>query len=391
MVATRWQFTAIDTLFFRDAAPFHAGEGGQGGQNSLFPPTMNTLQGAIRYQLALTQGWHPGAESFPVELGSNDDLGDLKLRGPYLYFNNELLLPSPLFLLRSQHDYNGTIQTIYHRLLPGQETIKCDLGEVRLPVMPPGATGAKLMENYWLTVTAMEKVLAGGVPDAVNYSSNTELNHNIPPNGVVGSNELWDYEPKVGITKNHETHTAKDKHLYAINMIRLHHQLSIVAGVDGIPREWQEPMFNQPQMVTLGGEGKLAELNITDELIKLPDLPELQSVKGKVRFTVTLITPGYFGSQEKTAQSILSLKPWIDSKCITACVGKAKQIGGWDLAEQRPRSLRSFIPAGSTWFFEGEEREMEIIRDLHGKFIGDEQSNAFGYGQVLIGRWEEEK
>jgi hypothetical protein len=34
---------------------------------------------------------------------------------------------------------------------------------------------------------------------------------------------------------------------------------------------------------------------------------------------------------------------------------------------------------------------MEIIRDLHGKFIGDEQSNAFGYGQVLIGRWEEEK
>lgn len=390
MVATRWCFTAVDTLFFRDAAPFHAGEGGQGGQSSLFPPTMNTLQGAIRYQLALAQGWRPGEGSFPVELGSNDDLGELKLQGPYLYFNNQLLLPSPWFLLHLQHNYNSTSQTTYHRLSPGRDTIKCNLGEVRLPVMPSEVAGAKPMENYWLTVNAMEKVLSGGVPDAINLS-NAEINHIIPPNGVVGSKELWEYEPKVGITKDPNTHTAKDKNLYAINMIRPRHQLSVVVGVEGIPHEWLGPIANQPQLVNLGGEGKLAELSVTDEQIKLPELPKLQSINGKVRFTVTLITPGYFGPQEKTAQSVLSLNPWIDSKCITACVGKIKQIGGWDLAKQRPRPLRSYIPAGSTWFFEGEEKEIDTIRSLHGNFIGDEQSNAYGYGQIIVGRWEEEK
>ena len=52
MTAMRWS-SALDPSFRCGPAPFHAGEGGQGGQQSLF---LQTPTGAIRYQLAVGQG-----------------------------------------------------------------------------------------------------------------------------------------------------------------------------------------------------------------------------------------------------------------------------------------------------------------------------------------------
>lgn len=386
MATVLWEFTPLDTLFFRGAAPFNAGEGGQGGQNSLFPPFMTTLQGMIRYQLALRRGWKPGGKNFPVELGDNDDLGDLKLCGPYLYYDNELLMPVPQFLLRLNGDKEKPAS--YHRLFPGNE-ICCDLGQLRLPVMPPESIGAKPMENYWLTVTAMERILAGGIPEKENFNVIMDRSNGcIATDGVVSSDQLWKNEPKVGIMRNADTRIAEDKNLYAINMIRTAKPLKMVVGVDGISEKWSMSVNEQSRVVKLGGEGKLVGLNILKRTIKLPNMQELKVVDGKVRFTVTLITPGYFGNREQTQNAIMNLKPWIDHTCITACVGKAQQIGGWDLSVNRPRSLRSFIPAGSSWFFEGSEADIDEITKLHGEYIG--KCNEYGYGQILIGRWEEE-
>jgi len=386
MTAVQWQFEALDTYFFREAAPFHAGEGGQGGQSSIFPPMMSTLQGVIRYQLALSQGWRPGVDnSLPSELGDINHLGNLRLSGPYLYCNKELLLPAPLFLLRL-HD-EGKNGKGYYRLLPG-DPVSCDLGRVRLPVMPDGVRGAKPLDNYWLTLSALEKVLAGGfLEDDGSAAGAGQSVANIPANGVVGSDQLWKSEPKVGIGREKDTRSAKDKNIYAINMIRPKKEVSVVVGVDGIPKEWSIAENFRNKIVNLGGEGKLAKLDILEQLIELPAMPELTSVKGKVRFTVTLITPGYFGNQEQTRNAIMNLKPWINQTCVTACVGKVRQIGGWDLSNDRPRPLRSFIPAGSTWFFEGVEADINGLAKLHGQYIGE--SNAYGYGQILVGRWED--
>lgn len=387
MAAVQWQFEALDTFFFREAAPFNAGEGGQGGQASVFPPAMSTLQGAIRYQLASCRGWHPGAGNLPPELGDNNDLGDLRLSGPYLYCDKELLLPAPLFLLRL-HDEVGK-KTSYHRLLPG-DPVLCDLDEkvVRLPVMPDGAGGAKPMDNYWLSAATMERVLAGGVPEDDDSSAGFDKPAGcIFANGVAGSDQLWKSEPRVGIELDANSRTAKESNLYAINMIRPKKHVALVVGVDGIPEEWCQSVRQNTNVVNLGGEGKLAGLKITDKQIELPAMPDLIPVKGKVLFTVTLITPGYFGNRKQTQKAIMSLQPWINQTCITACIGKARQIGGWDLSANRPRPLLPFIPSGSTWFFEGDEADIDEIAELHGQYLGER--NAYGYGQILIGRWEE--
>jgi len=386
MTTTIWKFSALDTLFFRGAVPFNAGEGGQGGQTSMFPPAISTIQGAIRYQLAVSQGWRPPS-TLPAELGDGDSLGQLKLRGPYLLVNDELLFPCPLFLVRQQQQHAQGTQVTYYRLSPGQETVQCDLGNVRLPLMPAGVRGAKPMENYWLNASAMTRVLAGGVPYShsieVNASDSTGPNHS----GVYDSKHLWEYEPKVGIGRDSGKRTAEDKNLYAINMVRPMKEVSIAVAVEGLGNEWFQRLESKPNLINLGGEGKLAAMEITRRAISLPDLPELEIEHGRVRFTVTLITPAYFGNREETIQVISNLKPWINCECVTACISKAIQIGGWDLAQQRPRPLRSYIPAGSTWFFEGDAAQIDAIKGLHGSLIGEETSQAYGYGQILIGRW----
>ncbi|MDI9480519.1 MAG: type III-B CRISPR module-associated Cmr3 family protein [Bacillota bacterium] len=378
MTVTLWKFTALDTFFFRGAAPFNAGEGGQGGQASMFPPTMSTLQGAIRYQLAIGQGWQPNS-ALPIELGDSDDLGQLRLRGPYLFYNDDLLLPCPLLVIRRLQGHGMTTQVNYHRLAPGQKTVKCDLGTVNLPVMPPGLKGAKPMENYWLNTAAMNRVLAGGVPEARGAEPNYS--------GIYDNDQLWKTEPKVGIGRDSGTRTAQDKNLYAIKMIRPEKGLSIAVSVEGLGNEWIKPLKSKPRLVNLGGEGKLASLEILKQFIRLPDLPELAIDKGKVRFTVSLITPGYFGNREETIDAVSGLKEWIKGECITACVGKAIQVGGWDLAKHQPRPLKSYIPPGSTWFFEGDASQVDSIKEMHGSLIGKEESHPYGCGQILIGSW----
>jgi len=365
MTAMRWEFEALDNLFFRGPAPFHAGEGGQGGQRSLFPPTINTLQGTIRYQLAVGQGWKPGEDRlWPGELGDNDDLGNLRLRGPYLCKDGEILFPAPLFLLSRDTDR-------YYRLNLGKK-VSTDIGQVRLPIMPQGSVGAKPMEQYWLTRPAMERVLAGEVP------------HNSSPQEVYRCYDLWKDEPKVGIKRDAATRIAKDSMLYAVSMVRPIKGVTVVVSVDGIQKEWAQGL---PQIVNLGGEGKFARLQVTDEKICLPPVPKMKPVNGKILFTVTLITPGYFG--ETTNQSVMGRFTDIPGRCVSAYIGKVIQAGGWDLKLRQPRPLRPFLPVGSTWFFESDESSLPQIEGLHGQCLGDDQSKSYGYGQILIGRWEE--
>lgn len=76
--------------------------------------------------------------------------------------------------------------------------------------------------------------------------------------------------------------------------------------------------------------------------------------------------------------------PGIPGECISACIGKSVQAGGWDTQNFRPRPLEPLIPSGSTWFYEAGENELEQVLSLHGEVFDD----ALGFGQILIGLWE---
>ena len=92
----QWRFDPLDSWFFREARTFDTS--GSNELNSLFPPPARTVAGAVRTLIGETQGvdWQDFANAekyadLKQSIGSGDDLGALRIRGPYPLWNNERL------------------------------------------------------------------------------------------------------------------------------------------------------------------------------------------------------------------------------------------------------------------------------------------------------------
>ncbi|HHX51769.1 MAG TPA: hypothetical protein GX711_10060, partial [Clostridia bacterium] len=90
-----WLLSGVDSWFFRGARSFRAGEGGVQHIASLFPPSIITLQGLVRLTLAMGKGWTPNQPAtWPKEeLGDEENLGKLRLQGPFLRYNERWFFP----------------------------------------------------------------------------------------------------------------------------------------------------------------------------------------------------------------------------------------------------------------------------------------------------------
>lgn len=361
-----WSFRSLDTLFFRDGTPFHQGEVGGASPKSQFPPTMVTMQGAIRTTLASKQGWSPQhPDQWPEQLGTPDDLGDIRLSGPYLRWMKEPLFPAPFLLFgeRKQDQKNWNLT----RLTPGKP-VDSDLGDdLRFPQLSEQIEGD--MFQGWLTRTGLEAVLRSELPEY---------------NDMYQTSELWKEESKIGIARNQVSRVTEEGQLYTLSHVRPNNQLDLMVGVEGIPTEWHP---SAPHGITLGGEGKFAELRVTDWPKKwFPIMPTIPLENGKLRFTVSLLTPGYY---EHIEQVITAGPPNVPGTCVSASIGKIMSVGGWDLERARPRPMKSLIPAGSTWFFEAAEENREQIEHLHGICSGE--MTAYGMGQMVMGIWRDQE
>lgn len=362
-----WEFKALDTVFFRDGTPHNAGEGGQTGVAGRFPPFMTTLQGAVRTALAYGQGWSPEEpEKWPQELGDHDNIGKLVLNGPYLCKKEEILFPAPHLLIKAKQPEKNKIT----RLAPADKEICCDIGRVRLPKPIEPIKGAKVLQGKWLTVKGMEDVLAGRIPEQEQ---------------VFEQEKLWTAEHRVGLERDTDSRTAADGKLYSCVHVRPEDDISLAVVVSGVSKDWQD---KAAKIIPLGGEGRLAKVEIKDCPSFLPLHPNLRPVNGIVRFTVTLITPGCYTNLKDV---VVQGPSGIPGKCISACIGKIHQMGGWDIINRIPRPLQAVIPPGSTWFFEAEEQEIEQIYSIHRQCLGKtrEDKTNYGFGQILIGCWEE--
>lgn len=360
-----WEFKAVDTLFFRDGTPHNAGEGGGLGIKSIFPPYIFTLQGAIRAGLAVGQGWTPGDSSFPEELGDSDNLGKISFEGPYLKYSEDYLLPVPLNLL------NRDLKE-FSRVVP-HKTYDTDMGRIRLPVLVEDIRGAKTMDNYMIKEDVLKDLLNG-----------EKLNLN--KEDFIEKSELWEEEERTGIGIEKSTRTSKQGMLYFTSHIRPNSELSIAIKVKGINENWHQKV---PPVLPLGGEGRMATVKIDDDKNIIPPMPKLKVEAGKIRFTVTLITPGCIwpleGTEKTTKEMGNLIKKGYSSipgNCVSACIGKLKQVGGFDIKKREPRPLMPIIPAGSMWFYEGEAKDIDTLKNLHGKVL-----NPLGFNQILIGNW----
>lgn len=372
-------FNATDTLFFRESRPMES----MGELQSVFPPPIRTLAGAVRTLIGESIGvnWfdYENDEHHPLRqvIGFSDQLGNLKLQGAWLSWNSERLYPAPLHLLKKD-------DTLY-RLELDKTGTWCDLGKkVRLPKLPnDNARGSKPLENTWLTYAGLEAVLNGKLPTKEDLKT---------------VKDLFQRESRLGIARDNARRTVEEGMLYQTQHIRPHAELAVQLDVEGLPKE-----MPPKAIIRLGGEGRTASVKAQSRVNELPSIMNNAKTKRLLLYLLTPLPiqttgkawqplPG-FTREERDNQTV-----WVGNingiglELHGAVTGKALREGGWDMAKHQPRPVSSLIPAGSVFFCTVKNGDTAAaIRALHNQHIQDigEQLTAYGYGHLAVGIWND--
>ncbi|EGV32633.1 CRISPR-associated protein, Cmr3 family [Thiorhodococcus drewsii AZ1] len=367
-----WRFDPLDTWFFREARGFETS--GHNELSSLFPPPARTVAGALRTLIGEQQqvDWSrfPEADAYAelrALIGDGDSLGQLELTGPYPLWNGARLYPVPQHLLGKDGKY---------RFLEPGEPVTCDLGRVTLPQIRATADGpllgAKPLEGGWLERADLQRVLAGKVPARVLFND-----------------DLFDEEPRLGIARDNARRTGRDGLLYQTRHLRPRAGLAIGVGSRGLSAD----MLSTSDVIRFGGEARPSAVRLVAEQPVGPEPPVAQGNQ----LALMLLTPADFDREWLPPGFIPSerdgLGVWqgkIRGVSLTlrcAVIGKTAREGGWDLANQRPRPVRSLVPAGSIYFCTLDDGvdARAAVEALHGQHIG--RDSALGRGELAVGLW----
>ena len=382
-----YAFDAVDALFFRDGRPYRMADANDPGNDqadvvTVFPPSPYSVVGAIRAGFALEQGWSGSGSWDDVckrVLGDRMDLGALRFRGPFLARENkdayELLyrLPANVVVRR---DETGRPHVALLGLYDEERTV-CDIGEVRLPGLPPGARGElgwKVQTGAFVTHDGMQQVLQGGV---------------LPPASIVSGEDLFETESRLGLWRGDDTHVAEDEGaLYSPSFVRFQRGVRLIMQVEGVPENW-----NAPTLVPLGGEGRMA---IADSFPKTAGLPgqfheDFDPANAEeVEFTFTVLTPLRL---PLTGSVPVGVHPGYEFfqkfgeevEIVSACVDRPEYIGGWDSIGSRPLPARPHLPAGSVLFCRAKADNLRRLLKSSATGLGPDSS--FGINQFAIGKF----
>lgn len=392
-------FNIIDSWFFREAKGLDAI--GSGVSNSLFPPPVNTLAGALRTSIGdhLKVDWRAYAQnkSLPEHhtlLGSGSNLGSLALCGPFLHEKGHdtspatLLYPAPAALLCAVQVDNGHSTTSLHRLSIGAQ-VRCDMGYVALPQLKPTAPpGSKPLENTWITSLGLQQWLSGDTP------ASTELR---------ALNDLICSDNRLGIGRNNATSTTTDGLLYQTQHVRLKNpNLSVYLQVDGIPKDYYNGSTNHA--VRLGGEGREASIKLTQSATewRAPAATQCKAIGLTLMLVTAVKQPDNTGLQplpgfKPVSNDAGQLTHWhgeiagVALDLISSAMPRMTRIGGWDQQNHHAKPLKSVLAPGTVFYCKLATQETALedaINALNGHRIGQEQ--AFGYGQLVAGYWPQQ-
>ncbi|HEC84491.1 MAG TPA: type III-B CRISPR module-associated protein Cmr3 [Thioploca sp.] len=376
MSAKQWCFEPLDTWFFRESRPF--GTVGGSELTSLFPPPARTVAGAIRTLIGenanINWNKYKNGEvqrykgiNLLTEIGGADDFGKLRLTGPYLIYNEQRLYPVPLSLLEKDNDF---------KYLQIGGPVHCDLGEkVQLPILKE--RGAKPLENAWLTEPGLRQVLAGELPAPIT---------------IIRQSKLFANEPRLGIARNNAKRITGEGLLYQTQHIRPTENVKVAA----ILHEVADVLQPNTGQVRFGGEGRLAAVTVT----KAPSAANFKIPTDGQNVLLMLLTPADLGADKNSWLPSPEFQKTADKKgntvwqgtlngvkltLLSAVLGKTVREGGWDLQNECPRPVKSFMPAGSVWFCQLDDNITlaEAVKKLHGFQVGEE--TALGRGELAVG------
>lgn len=393
------QFLPIGSLFFKEARPHDAS--GNNKLLSIFPPSKQTLMGAIRSHIGMRYfakhnltPWEERKEGEDKQsrdalidiIGTGDDtdlnkgLGSLTCSYFFLQRENTTYYPAPYCVKQTD-----SIETEYISLqIDPTHEFETDLGVTCLPQAPAEETRRlhSMHDNWmdlngWSALLKNQQIRTEHVADESNFlikhfmtGNEHEKDKRVVIEGMLFTKQHITFKPNVTLN------------------IMLNYPNTITELCD-IPLNSNTTYSSS---IFLGGERGQAQFELSEQKNILPAFPFTDDEKEITEFTVYLLSPlkvnansnlpPGFKKNEKGAISgeIHGLKVTL----ISVCSDKPERVGGWNLSARRPRAVDSYYRAGTAFYFTCEEQSAEVLRDLHGQPFCN--NDPWGEGIMLIGK-----
>lgn len=367
-----------EPLLFRTGRSFDAGE--SSFAETMFPPTPETLQGAVRATIATY--WdtsispeeaflNPRLTSLIGSRGSG--YGRFRIIGLSLGRRKddktvERIFKAPAhFITVEGHNTLLKPQEMHH------EVKNSDLVEIKYILSPiEDLKGKRESFDDWLTESGLEKIL--------------RYDLHLTQSERIREDEICKREARLGISMDNTSKTTMDGYLYQTQVIRMQPGYGFVidihlrdpASIQGTA--YLESLLDDDQTrqeldflpdngwLLLGGERRTARFQILPSSTRGIE----QKKQGKLLY---LATPAALNDGWQPGK--LTVSP------ITAAIERYQSIGGWELDPANNRGsnkiMRRCVPAGSVYFFQEAVDVAQPLTD-HGMEIG--------YGITYAGEWQ---
>ncbi len=396
----------VEPLLFRTGRPFDAGE--NNFAESIFPPTPETLQGAVRATIAAH--WSAGktiAEAFEdykltALIGDTKGYGRFRITGLSLgryekaddKKHIERIFPMPVHIL--EEDDGKKRQAILTPKQPGDKNVHTNLpSDMRLLYPKPKLDtpdGKVEPMRGWLTEQVLQRIL--NTPEQVMPDKflRTEKQDQDEETEVISDNDIFVRESRLGIGMNNRTKTTEEGLLYQIEMIRMNHQyksdyiygfvvdIRLVTTSNG----WQfindgdtQKEIHLPDngWMILGGERRAAQFEV------IGTTSEDQATVQQTYNMLYLATPAVL-SKGWQPSNWSNVQP--ERKPVAVAINRYQPIGGWLLDPKHAggtnKIIHRCVPAGTIYYFD-EAVHMEQPLTEHGAEIG--------YGITFGGNWKQ--
>lgn len=397
----------LDVVLFRDSKPFAAGESHRA--KSTFPPNTLPLVGALKSKILVEHSIDFAIFRVPFQhnalretqqkviqkIGGPDGYGNLQLKGP--------------FLVKTKS--NGSqieIQDFYFplplNLLERGELLPLEQGLPGVGYSPPWPDG---LRPLWIRREAP----GGELKD--QFLSGDKLLDYLTSKTVtswVKASDLYIRELRVGIRLSSGRRTAEEGMFYMPEFVRLQKGMCLCISLDGV----DDLLQKETDLLGLGGESRAAVYRKCDRVP--PGFDDLQQgtsilqklgssnpARLKLYFAAPAIfrqgwLPDFINSSSLIGEiDVTTAGNKIKLQLISAAVGKALPIGGWNLAKNAPKPLLRAMPPGSVYFFKLLEGDVQdVFNAFHFKCRAQEEAKGdnlkelakIGFGLTFVGCWD---
>ncbi len=360
-------FNPLDTLFFKDGKPFSMGSETWADGNLL--PNPSVLYGAIK---SVYYSSHPEELQKVVENKMDPAADKIEIKSIYYKLGGNTYFPLPLDVVEIK---NKDFQ------VKNREKIKKRYSVIKLTKADFEFATEINKVNYFSLNEEVENIEGGFFNNVELKKYLTELSQSFT---VIRLSDYILSEPKVGIGRENLTRTTAEGKLYRVDMKRYNDAKNNYFRF-GVETEGIDSL--DISFAKLGAENKITEIEIDSEK---PEIDIIDDLNIGSTFKVYLSTPAIFEKgwlpswiDEKTFEGEIN---GIKLKLISAFIGKPLNIGGFDMANNKPKPMKKAVPAGSVYYFELlTEDKNSLPQIFHSKSISEFGTSKMGYGITYLG------